>query len=452
MATNANEKIVILEEDTTLPRGYVPNNEIVFIPGLSGDADKLPKLYTTWKEFSTDIPKDKIYKFNSTDQTYGTSHKINIKTANIDFGYLYAKACLEAGLSIIYYCPFKTSTGAATPAAETPADGAKGTKAASATPTTWATIKSVENFYNNLYLFITEGDLEDKGEYNIKYVTSGGYPSVIMNSGTVDTTLANKLLTLCSNRGDCFALVDHYYDITVPLAVNNENSIYNKLQSLSFSSPEYGTMFTPYSKFTEGTLPASFSYLKALANSVRTNPNWFAVAGVTRGGVPGLTDIETGTYVLTNKIAEDYQPRTSETYAFSMNAITKINPYGLVIWGNRTLKKLESDPVAFNFLNIRNMICDIKKLAFSTARSLMFEQDTDSLWLRFKSGVTPLLDQLTSGSGIKGYKIIKGDTKYDGTPLARGEIAAIIRIQPVYAVEAFEITVEITDNDVSVNG
>ena len=96
------------------------------------------------------------------------------------------------------------------------------------------------------------------------------------------------------------------------------------------------------------------------------------------------------------------------------------------------------------------MISDIKKLAYSTAKALMFEQDSDTLWLNFKSGVSPLLEQLKSGNGISNYKIIRGTTKDNGKALTRGELAAVIKIFPKYAIEYFEITVVIADEDVSV--
>ena len=81
----------------------------------------------------------------------------------------------------------------------------------------------------------------------------------------------------------------------------------------------------------------------------------------------------------------------------------------------------------------------------------MFEQNSDILWLKFKNSVSPLLNQLKSGNGISDYKIIKGTTKYNGDPLTKGEISAVIKIYPLYAVEYFELTVEISDEDVTVS-
>ena len=81
----------------------------------------------------------------------------------------------------------------------------------------------------------------------------------------------------------------------------------------------------------------------------------------------------------------------------------------------------------------------------------MFEQDSDVLWLRFKMGLTPLLDSMKTSNGLSDYRIIRATTKYDGSPLNKGEIAAIIRIFPKYAIEDWEITVVISDEEVSVD-
>jgi hypothetical protein len=59
----------------------------------------------------------------------------------------------------------------------------------------------------------------------------------------------------------------------------------------------------------------------------------------------------------------------------------------------------------------------------------------------------PLLEQLKTGAGISDYKILKATTKYDGEPLTRGELAAVIRIYPLYAIEYFDITVVISDDE-----
>lgn len=308
--------------------------------------------------------------------------------------------------------------------------------------------------------------LEDKNAYSIKYVTSGGYPAFV--NGNKD--LANALINVAYNRGDCVAIIDHEDDINEKFV--GADSLYERACTGSFSHPEFGAMFTPWGVYTTvcnyGTethsqlgdgklsvkrgsfvMPASFGYFLCLAAAIKTGPNFIAMAGVARGVVGGLQKLHPRK-TLTNVIAEDYQPKYGAKT--SINAITNIRPYGLTIWGNRTLLSVaDKGSVALNFLNVRNMVSDIKKVAYDTAKVCMFEQETDTLWLKFKSGVSPLLEQLKSGSGIKDYKIIKLPTKYNGSQLSRGEMSAVIKIFPVYPVEFFEITVVITDDDVSVS-
>lgn len=312
---------------------------------------------------------------------------------------------------------------------------------------------------NYLYeQFVTLFDkLEDKGQYSVKYITSGGYPTYFVG----EETIALKMMNVAALRGDAVAIIDHEYDVSRPLNYKDPKSIYYSVNK-TFKAQEdatYAAMFTPYGEYSltrvggRTIMPASFGYLKSLATAIKTSPNWLAMAGVSRGQVPGYTPID-GDPIITNVIAENYQPKQADGEGINtigINAITNIRPYGQCIWGNRTLAMtptLGGEPK--NFLNTRNMISDIKKLAYTTAKELMFEQNSDTLWLKFKSGVSPLLEQLRSGNGISDYKLIKGTTHYDGTQLARNELAAVIRIYPMYAVEYFEITVVVSDEDVAV--
>lgn len=317
----------------------------------------------------------------------------------------------------------------------------------------------VQNLYNGLKEALNR--IEDKSEYSVKYITSGGYPTFLDRTSN---GFADLLINTAENRGDAVAIVDHVDDASAPLNRVSERSMYSKVNSYfaNCANGEFGTAFTPWGRYSCVTvpeidkslqlMPPSFGYLLAVAKAIKTSPNHLAMAGVSRGIVPNLKSLNVDT-ILTNAIAEDYQPKYGkEGNAVSLNAITNIKPYGLTIWGNRTLKKVdERGTVALNFLNIRNMVSDIKKVSYSTAKKLMFEQDSDTLWLKFKSGISPLLDQLKSGNGISDYKIIRGKTKYNGQALTRGEIAAVIKIFPMYAVEYFEITVVMADNDVTIS-
>lgn len=190
-------------------------------------------------------------------------------------------------------------------------------------------------------------------------------------------------------------------------------------------------------------LPGSFTYLLCLAESLNYNPAWLAVAGVHRGVIPTslFNCLSLGNRnKMTIATAESYQ---NEDGSLSLNAITNVKPYGYTIWGNRTLydSSETGGTKASSFMNIRNMVCDIKKQAYVAAKSCLFEQNTDVLWVNFKSMISPMLDKMVKGSGLSGFSFEKLESK------DRTKLRCKIIVYPVYAVESFDITVVLTDDD-----
>lgn len=305
----------------------------------------------------------------------------------------------------------------------------------------------------------TEGSklyvLEDKGEYQIKFLTLGAYPC--FEFGTADSyPVFDNIIKAAAKRGDCIALVDHTNKSDRKLQIEvGSGSVYASLSSYvkknnmtvvrkggdSEDGYTYGAMFTPYATYRLSTqnnaqyiLPASFGYLSAFAASTQINPNWYAVAGVSRGVPSGLIGLSQN---ITNAIADLYQPRNN----VAINCITNIKPYGYTIWGNRTLKNnsADGDLKALSFLNIRVLTCDLKKTLYQACKRYTFENNTDIMWLNFKSQIEPALAKMLSGNGIASYQIIKVATTKKAT------IEAIIRLVPIEPVEDWYITIELTD-------
>ena len=445
-----NIKIKINEIDTTTARPYPETADIVYIPGLSPNKDgsniNVAKKYTSLASFEADFEKSvtddegnntvetTYYTYSSADEKLGLNF---IEQDKIDISYLYAKNILNAGLTVYYECLVEK-------------------KDVSAQEEDEQIVSPISEFYSALPSALDR--LLDKNNYTIKYITSGGYPVFGTSYDIPEDSQGKKLdpiykemLKIASTRGDAIALIDHAYDEELPLDPSEGDSIYKQVCDKALTDGDgagYGAMFTPWSVYGGGHLfPASYAYLTCLARAIKTNPSFLAIAGVARGTVSGIKNLAVGKQILTSKIAENYQPKTgnSEFGKYSINAITNIQPYGLTIWGNRTLAPIEgSEPTAKNFLNTRCMLCDIKKVAYTTAKTLMFEQDSDTLWLRFKSGVSGLLEQLKLGYGIRDYKILrKAESR-------RGHMSATIQVYPLYAIEYFEIDVLVSDEAVAV--
>lgn len=500
--------IVIREADLTRAGLSTESTDVVYIPGFVDltqskltDANgnyigiplNEPKLFKTLEEF-TSMVGDRGAVFEA-DQAFPDDFATLAKPSTgamftvgtIDPSYIMAKELLSRGLPVLYERVNSDRTNNYTQASGITADTFKDyilyTASTGENPTyTVATefttgttyYKSndaitVAKMYDALSECFASGTLlEDKGEYQIKYLTSGGYPVFEFDEDGATNTLVASMIALAEKRQDCVAIIDHTRNTA--RAKTGTGAVYTQISDTAGNykvDSEFAAMFTPYKTYprnsidSDGTrehtganayanpriikndsaavLPASFGYLLALARSTVNYPNWLAIAGVTRGKLP------TGIYttpeeIISNAQADAMQPRTG----IAINSITNIKPYGDCIWGNRTLKNNQPELTATSFLNIRNMVSDIKKLAYTTAKSLTFEQNNDILWINFKAGISPLLDKLKSGSGIADYKIIKQPTDQ------KAKLVAQIIIYPLYAVEDFDITIVMEDQDVTV--
>ena len=292
--------------------------------------------------------------------------------------------------------------------------------------------------------------LIDKGEYVFKFLTSGAYP---VFGYDLNNTIANSMITVASRRGDITALVDVFNENKAVGAVweaiklwDNPASVANvESEYGSESAFKYGAVIYPYGIYTNNVIranvvmPGSFGYLSALAVAVQSNPNYYAVAGTKRGNPQKLIKL---CVAITNAEAEAVQPEAG----ISINPITNIKPYGLLIWGNRTLydSTLDGGLKASSFLNVRQLANDIKRTAFVASRELTFEQNNDILWINFKSKVTPLLDQMVSNGGIGGYELKRIATTRKATLKAR------IKVFATEAVENFDLLLDISDNVLTV--
>lgn len=262
--------------------------------------------------------------------------------------------------------------------------------------------------------------LESKSLYDVRFITAGGYCT---------SAVATNLVTTAKNRGDAVALID------CEQADATEDAISEFFESID---SEYAAGFAPWGNFQTSfsedliALPSSYAYLVAFGNS--TSPSWYATSGVTRGVVNGLV---APIAELTEAEMEALQPKDAGK---AVNILYNARPYGYRVWGNRTLKAISGGLTAKHFLNVRQLCIDIKKQLYKAANYLTFEQNSDLLWLSFKNQMTPLLDRMVKGNGIKGYKLIKVATTEKAT------LKAKIRIIPIEAVEYFDLTVELADN------
>lgn len=494
-------KIVITEQDLTSPGVVDESFDVVYIPGYvasdntelwdfgeddtakdyvyTGLKPNVPTLFKSVKEFEAKcgkyalsfgittysnitVPSDSNVKEveTTTARTASTEEVPGGLNTTVDTSYLLAKELLAAGIPVVY-----ENIGLKCVAADNnPEATDKVVFVTSYNPDAKIGFYGVlfDDFYTdvlNAYSAENPIGIVDKGNFNVKYLTSGGRP-VLTSVASWDNDLDSvrtAMLAVAAARGDCVALIDYDASFDEDINPTSEGSLYQEVSnSAAITNGEYGAMFTPWATYTrltsdveeDGTrgsapifMPASFAYLTSLAHSIKTNANWLAVAGVARGSVRNVSELNAN---IPNAVADTMQTRTGT----SINAITNIKPYGNTIWGNRTLKYNAENLTATSFLNIRNLVSDVRKVAYRAARRNTFEQDTDVMWLNFKTEISTLLDRMKSGYGISGYKIVRN---YEHERAAeKATVCARIILYPTYAVEDFYIDIILKDDEITV--
>jgi len=443
-------KITISEVDLTVNNAIDVTENIVFVPGMSTkDVATEPKLYRSVDAFIADFG-DKPYKFVNA-QTDG-GQVTYLAAGEYERSYIYALELLNMGVSVYFYNVVKIDSE----------DDSL----------------SVNNFYSKL----TDSNnnafqpVIDKWLYNIKFITSGGYASILNTADSNSYGILQTMLMAAAVRADAIALIDVPDNETVLTThtninanISEEDYIINSVTSnackLKFnadgkrkeeSTLKYGSIIAPCGVFelkeahlliekVNGTnqikMVGSFGYLLALANSVNVqkNPDYFAIAGVTRGYVPHLKSL------VNEPTGADIEAvETKDSGKISINPIVKVQPnFGYCLWGNRTLfPNPPADLAASSFLNIRLMSSDVKKIIYAACKKYTFETNSTELWLNFKSEVEPILEKMVANGALEDYELLKQKSTEKAT------LSVYVKLVTQYAIEDFDITIALTDSTV----
>ena len=311
----------------------------------------------------------------------------------------------------------------------------------------------------------------DRNQYDIKFILAKQGISYTPTDEEEAKAELEAALTIAQERKDCVVL----YCKTAPIYAEEEISILkgkcDYIGTTADASTSDKGFFSDEVKQPVGKYVISFyaingihkiadkdtileaheAYVLAFLNNINNGyAEWNAVAGATRGLIPGGYEVDG---FLKESEIDAMQLRTyDENNLIAINPIVNMNPWGMRIWGNRTclpntnisdeagVSKTSDQLVASSFANVRILICDIKKALYKAARRCQFEQNSDVLWVNFTSNVNTLLEEMKQSYGIVGYRWTREETT------ERAKIKAILRIVPIEAVEDFDLTVELADS------
>ena len=169
-----------------------------------------------------------------------------------------------------------------------------------------------------------------------------------------------------------------------------------------------------------------------LASSQAVSHLWFAPAGFNRGG---LSDGAAG-IPITN-VTERLTSKERDTlYEANINPIASFPSSGIVVFGQKTLQERQS---ALDRINVRRLVIYLKKQISVLSTQVLFEQNVQSTWNRFKSLVEPFLANVKVQFGITDYRLILDETTTTPDLIDQNIMYAKIMVKPARAIEYIAI-------------
>jgi hypothetical protein len=226
-------------------------------------------------------------------------------------------------------------------------------------------------------------------------------------------------INMCENRGDCFYILDGS-----PLG-STVNAAVGDIQDLDTN---YAGTYYPWVKIRDAGsnktvwAPPSVVMPNVFAFNDRVAAEWFAPAGLNRGGIDVALQVRTRVD----------QANRDDLYEGRVNPIATFPGQGIVAWGQKTLQQQAS---ALDRINVRRLLIAVKKFIASTSRYLVFEQNVESTRQRFLSIVNPYLQSVQERAGLYAFRVVMDETNNTPDIIDRNILVGQLYLQPARTAE-----------------
>ncbi len=277
--------------------------------------------------------------------------------------------------------------------------------------------------------------------------------NLLLAPGIRAPLITNKLISTAEDRKDVLAIIDIEGDY-MP-SQESTNSASSRLGSVTTAvstlkgrnlNSSYACCFYPWVQIADNLgggqyvwIPSSVAGLGAMARSQAQSDVWFAPAGFNRGGLGNLGGTR-GPAVVQARQRLDSSER-DKLYEVNINPIATFPAEGVVIFGQKTLQAGQS---ALDRINVRRLLLHLKSKVSDVSRNLLFDQNIDSTWARFKSQVNPILANVKARFGLADYKLILDETTTTADLIDRNIMYAKIFVKPARAIEYIVVDFVIT--------
>jgi len=231
--------------------------------------------------------------------------------------------------------------------------------------------------------------------------------------------ITNHAISKCEARGDCFYVLD---------CGIKGGSISSATAAINSLDTNYAATYYPWVKIVDRNtslpvwVPPSVVLPGTIAYTDKVAHEWFAPAGLNRGGLTTVTEAQTR---LTHSERDDL-------YEERVNPIASFPGQGVVVWGQKTL---QAKPSALDRVNVRRLLIKLKKFIASSSRYLVFEQNTSATRSRFLNIVNPFLESVQANSGLSAFKVVMDDSNNTPDVVDRNQLVGQIFIQPTRTAE-----------------
>jgi len=263
--------------------------------------------------------------------------------------------------------------------------------------------------------------LSNKEEYDINLIALPGL------SAELHLPILEKAIEVAEDRGDVFVAID-------PTPLSTENGVADAISAISNAGfdTNVAAAYWPWIKIKDVDrnkfvwVPATTNVPQVIAQSDTLGYEWLAPAGLNRGGILGAAAAE---YKLT-------EAQRGELYQARINAVADFPGQGVVIWGQKTLQAL---PSALDRVNVVRLLIALKKYIASSARYLVFENNTTQTRARFVNIVTPYLETVKARQGLYAYKVVMDESNNTNSTIDALELKGDLFLQPAKSAEFIKL-------------
>lgn len=275
--------------------------------------------------------------------------------------------------------------------------------------------------------------------------------------GVTNTKITDRVLEICSDRGDALGIIDladGFQAAQVESTANVNGSVSTTISTLVGRdiNTSYGAAYYPWVRLRDTIsgngdvimAPPSVAAIGAIARSEAVSEPWFAPAGFNRGGIRQLGGAKgpqvVGTWEHLTKDNRD------DLYAANINPIARFPAINeIVIFGQKTLQQT---PSALDRINVRRLMIFLKKAIKNIADTILFDQNVNTTWLRFRAEADRVLSSVQTRLGVTEYKIVLDNTTTTPDLIDRNILYAKIFVKPARSIEFIAVDFIITRSGV----